>query len=67
MKEAPYFDMDMLIKAIKSIKLWQRILFFFLPTYISVDFGNKKDKHTTLLYFKKFRGVVYLIKEKVKE
>lgn len=42
---------------------WKKIIFWFLPTIISSDMGYEKDKSVTL-YFKKWRGVLYLIDEK---
>jgi len=40
---------------------WMKILFFFLPTIVSRDSGF--SDHACTLYFKKWRGKLYLVGE----
>lgn len=49
---------------IKLYKLpwWKRIIFFFFPTIVGHDYGFGEEKSCTL-YFKKWRGTLYLIDE----
>jgi len=43
---------------------WHKLVFPFLKTYVSVDMGHG---HSSAVYFKKFRGVIYVVKMEGKD